>query len=77
MNNVLKLVKPPMDYTEAARIIDDLKAKLLSGEIKAFVAVGIEPDHQSMMWSVCTEHTSRLEIMGAIAHLQNSYHNDP
>ncbi len=62
---------------EALSTIEDLKQSVLTGKIKSFVAVGLDKDHETMMWSVCTEHTSRLELMGAIAHLQNSYHNDP
>lgn len=73
MGKVLSLVQPVQDKTEALAVIDNLRAAVESGEIKAFACVGIEPDHCTQAWSSCTQHTTRLEMIGAMYHLLHSY----
>lgn len=57
----------------ALEVIDDLREKVLKGQIVAFAAVGVETDDTTMMWASCTENVSRLRMMGAISHLEHSY----
>lgn len=58
---------------EALSILDDLRQKIESGEVKAFVAVGVAPDHETLEWSGFTQKTTRLEIQGAIMQLFNHF----
>jgi hypothetical protein len=76
---VLKLAPvASLDIAQAIKVIDDLRARVESGEVKAFAAVGITPEHETMMWASCTKKTTRLEMMGAISNLQHCYnHGDP
>lgn len=58
-------------------MLDDLREKVVSGEIVAFAAVGIAPDDGTLAWSSATEDVSRLRVIGAIAHLGHMYsHGD-
>ena len=61
---------------EALAIIEDLKQAVLNGTVKAVVAVGITPDHGILKWTTSTSHTSRLEIMGAVAAFEYDFHAD-
>lgn len=54
---------------EALSALDDLRAKIDSGEIIAFAAVGIEPDDCTMMWCGASKPVTRLRTMGAIQSL--------
>lgn len=63
------------NVAEALAVIDDLRRRVEAGEIKAFIAVGITPDKNTEAWSSATAFTARLEMMGAIAHLQQCYHS--
>lgn len=50
-------------------VIEDLRAKVESGEIKAFAAVGIASDHATYRWQSTCQHTTKLELLGAVTHL--------
>jgi hypothetical protein len=58
------------DMTNALQSLDDLRAKLQSGEIVMFCAVGIEKDDSTRMW-VGSAHGSKtkLQWMGALTNL--------
>lgn len=51
---------------EALSVIDDLRNRVEAGDIKAFVVVGVAPDHETMQWCGSTSKTTRLEMQGAI-----------
>lgn len=70
---VTKLPHPLFDKSETLKIIDSLRAAVESGQIKSFAAVGIEPDGNTLLWTSCVQHTTRLEVIGAIAHLLTQY----
>lgn len=75
-SNVLSLVQPVHDKSEALAVIDSLRAAVESGEVKAFACVGIEPNHNTQMWASSTQPTSRLELIGAMHHLLHSYESE-
>lgn len=58
------------DMTGALESLDDLRAKVESGEIVMFCAVGVEKDDSTRMW-VGSAHGSKtkLQWMGALTHL--------
>jgi hypothetical protein len=76
--NIVDLASKKADNTDLLSAIDALRKAAEDGLIVAFVAVGIEPDLETRMWSGRTAGASikRLHLMGAIAHLQACYHND-
>ena len=62
---------------DALDVLDDLRVKVSAGEIIAFAIVGIEPDDTTRSWTSTTRPVSRLRMMGAIANLEQCFHNDP
>lgn len=76
MTNLLELKKPNFDYTGAIQIIDDIKQKLVSGEFKCLLIVGITPDHDTAQYQLGVEGTSNLEILGAISVMQQSFYDE-
>lgn len=62
-----------IDKTEALEVIDTLREAISTGKIKAFIAVGISDAHDTLAWSAAVKKTTRLEMMGAILHLQACY----
>jgi hypothetical protein len=65
------------DKGRALSILDDMRAKIESGELIAFAAVGIEPDDELKMWTASTVSVSRLRMIGAIARLHTCYTLEP
>jgi hypothetical protein len=57
-------------------IVDDLRAKIESGEIVAFAAVGIQPDDVTLSWQGCTQGVTNLRLVGAVARLLHGVHMD-
>jgi hypothetical protein len=57
----------------AMEVIDSLREAVLSGQVVAFAAVGIEPNDTTRMWATSTQPVSRLRVVGAIAHLGHMY----
>ena len=74
--SVIRLVQPVVDKTEALEVIDDLRAAVERGEVKAFACVAIAPDHSTRMWRSCTRPTTFLEIIGAAYHLLHNLENE-
>jgi hypothetical protein len=64
--------KPP-DTGDMLSVIDDLRARIVAGDVVAFVAAGIDKTDCALGWSGSTGGVSRLRIMGAIANLQHQY----
>lgn len=62
------------DTAEALEVIDNLRAKVAAGEIVGFAVVGISADDTAYGWMSCTEHVSRLRMMGAVANLGACLH---
>jgi hypothetical protein len=73
---VLSLAAPVVDKSDALEVLDDLRAAVERGEIIAFACVGIEPDDCTQIWSSSTKPTTRLKIIGAMAHMLHSYEAD-
>ena len=73
---VLSIAAPVVDMTDALAVLDSLRAAVEAGEIVAFACVGIEPDDCTRMWSSATRPTTRLKIIGAMAHMLHSYEAD-
>lgn len=62
---------------DALEVLDDLRKRIEDGSVIAFIGVGIEPDDVMRAWSSATQKVTRLRMMGALAQLVQSYHNDP
>ena len=62
------------DKAEALAIIDKLRAQIESGEAIGFIAASISRADGIFGWAGTTEPISRLRMMGALAHLTQSYH---
>lgn len=60
----------------ALEVLESLRLAIVSGQIKAFAAVGIEPDHCTRMWSAQVQPTTKLEMIGAMTTLLHNYQND-
>lgn len=65
------------DTKQALEILDELRAKVESGEVIAFAAVGIEPDDVTSSWTATTRPVSRLRMIGAIGSLFHCFQADP
>lgn len=55
-------------------VLDAMREKALSGEIVAFTAAAIGPGDEILAYAASSQRKSRLQMMGAIAHLQHCYH---
>lgn len=64
---------PVCDKSAALDVLDNLRRAVEAGQIKAFACVGIAPDHTTLLWSSSTLPTTKLEMSGALAHLQHCY----
>lgn len=51
---------------EALSCVDTLRAKLVSGEVRAFVGVAIADDHSTYRYQASTKKTTHLELLGAL-----------
>lgn len=60
---------PVNDTANALDVLDDLRAKIISGQVIAFCAVGVEPDDTTSEWCATTRPVTRLRMMGAIQSL--------
>ena len=71
----MKLVEFPkqVNTEEALQVVDDLREAIANGKIKAFVAIGINDDHELYGYCASTKKTTRLEMMGAMMGLQHDY----
>lgn len=66
---ILQLVKPADSTVNMLETVDALRKVVESGEIKAFSAVGIQPDHQLLLWTARSAPTTHLEMVGACSRL--------
>lgn len=73
----IKLVpKREQGIPQLLEVIDDLRAKVASGQVVAFAAVGIEPDDVTLSWQGCTQGVTNLRLVGAVARLMHGVHTD-
>jgi hypothetical protein len=68
------VVVPAFDTTDALDVIDDLRRRVMAGEVVAFCLVGIDAQDVARVWTSSTRPVSRLRMMGAIANLEHCYH---
>ena len=73
---LLSLKQPEMDTSQALAVIDSLREAVISGQIKAFACVGTAKDHSTSEWMACTAPTTRLEVIGAMAHQLHIYEQE-
>lgn len=71
--NLVRIDRKAASMEEALSVIDDLRNRVEAGDIKAFVVVGVAPDHETMQWCGHTSKTTRLEMQGAIMQLFMSF----
>jgi len=76
MSSTIHAITPALSTDEALAVIDDLRAKVESGQVIAFAAVGIEPGDETMTWQATTRPVTRLRVMGAMTHLLHSFMHD-
>lgn len=55
-------------------VLDAMREKALSGEIVAFTVAAIGPGDEIFAYAASSARKTRLQMMGAIAHLQHCYH---
>jgi hypothetical protein len=67
--STIHALPPTISTEEALAVIDDLRAKVESGQVIAFAAVGIEPGDETMSWQASVRPVTRLRMMGAIWNL--------
>ena len=75
-SNVVSLVQPEINISDALAVLDDLRAAVEAGRIKAFACVGIAPDQGTLTWQAATQPTKRLEMIGAMAHMLHCYQDE-
>lgn len=72
--NVVELHKPGVD--DMLTVVDSLRAKVASGEIKAFVAVGIYADDGCAAWiGNAGKSKTLLQLLGSVEHLKQCLYN--
>lgn len=59
---------------ESLKVLDELRAAVVSGEVAAFWAVTIGHDDATFAWSGATVPISRIRELGAITHMLGSLH---
>lgn len=71
----LKILRPSAPNVQnLLEVLDTMRQKALSGEIVAFTAAAIGPGDEILVYAASSERKTRLQMMGAIAHLQHCYH---
>ena len=61
---------------EALKVLDDLRAAVVSGDIVAFIAGGIKKDDGTVMWLANVgKAKTNLQMMGAVTNLMLHYWN--
>lgn len=71
----LKVLRPSApNVGNLLEVLDIIRQKALSGEIVAFTAAAIGPGDDTYAYAASSERKTRLQMMGAIAHLQHCYH---
>lgn len=73
---ILQLVNPADSTADMLEVVDTLRKAIEAGEIKAFSAVGIQPDHQLLLWTARSAPTTHLEMLGACSRLLQHWHNE-
>ena len=62
------------DLAEALAVVDKLRQDMLDGKVVAFSCVGIGPDDETIAYVTAARPTSRLKLLGAMAHFSHLYH---
>jgi hypothetical protein len=71
---IVSLVQKTIDPAGALAIIDDLRAKVESGEIVCFAAVGLNDADGTFLWSGgLPGRKSRLQVLGAMENMKLHY----
>lgn len=72
----LTVVPHPDVHGKAAMLetLDNLRAKVESGEVVAMAAVGISQSDDVASWMSTVGHVSRLRVYGAVSHLLHCLH---
>ena len=73
----MKLLQHPRaaDVSECLAAVDALRAGIVSGEIVGFAAVGITPTDDTVAYTGCVGHVTRLRTMGAVSYLLACLHS--
>lgn len=61
-----------VDRAAILRNLDDLRKAIETGEIVAFIAVGIAQNDDTKAWTGNAGHKTQLQFIGASAHLHHS-----
>lgn len=69
-------IKPNPTLDDALKALDALREKIVSGEVIAFCAVGIEKDDCTSWWIGCSRKVTWLKIRGALTTLLFEAMND-
>lgn len=71
---VVSIAPPALDTDNLIEALDIMRKRVLAGELVAFTAAGIGPDDEMYVYAASSVRKTRLQMMGAIAHLQHCYH---
>jgi len=71
--HVLETPKPNVD--NLLEVLEIMRQRVLDGTLVAFTAAGLADDDTCYAYAASSKRVTRLRMMGAIAHLQHSYHN--
>lgn len=74
--STVRALPPTISTEEALAVIDDLRAKVASGQVIAFSGVGIEPGDETVCWQATVRPVTRLRMMGAIWSLLHNFSHD-
>lgn len=58
---------------DALRVVDQLRADIVSGKVRAFACVAVCPDDGTLGYIGYTQPISRLRVQGAVATLLHKY----
>jgi len=72
---VLALAPVQPDTNNLLEVLDIMRERVLKGDIVALTAAAIGPDDSTYAYAASSVRKTRLQMMGAIAHLQHCYHN--
>jgi hypothetical protein len=78
MKNVISLASANQPdaqrVLECMEVLDQLRAKLMSGEVAGFAAVALDRTDECTAYVTTNQPVSRLRMMGAVANLQHCLH---
>lgn len=67
------MTAPEEGKIDMLEVLELMKRAIEEGEIVSFIAVGIAPNDETLMWIGSQKRVTRLRMMGAISNLQHQF----